>query len=126
MRPKHRRHHPNRPIPESRRCGAAARGFPRAGGTRMSHRLRLHADDLRDYAPSPRREVLPFPGVDDDALLHEEPWRGLSAWHPRSDELTGRAIARAESALEQMERQLHNLRMLLGDQDEAADEPRAA
>ena len=92
----------------------------------MSHRLRLHADDLRDDTRALRREVFPFPGVDDDALLHEEPWRGLSAWHPRSDELTGRHIARAESALEQMERQLHNLRMLLGDQREDDGDPRAA
>jgi hypothetical protein len=78
----------------------------------MRDRLRLNR--LNDPSPAHgRRDAIPFRAPAQAAPFH--------AWRPREDLDT---IANAESALDHAQRQLDNLRALLGQDRE--DDPRAA
>lgn len=92
----------------------------------MDDRLRLNRLDENQRGPmraggSPR-DAIPFPGANDNREMPLAP-APFHAWRPRDDRDT---IANVESALEHAERQLANLRALMGEETAEGDDPRAA
>lgn len=92
----------------------------------MRDRLRLRNLDENQKGPAgpkPGRDSIPFPGAADDSHPQVLPNAPFQAWRPRDEH---DAIANAESALEHAERQLANLRALLGMEAPEENDPRAA
>ncbi len=95
----------------------------------MRDRLRLQNLDLGSRGkPERAREVLPFPGEGSNGprgVLRDEAITNapFQSWRPRD---AGDSIANAESALAHVERQMANLRALMGMDAPEGDDPRAA
>ncbi len=96
------------------------------GGATMRDRLRLNRLDENQKGPArtgPQRDAIPFPGAADDQVVSPLTPAPFRAWRPRDGQDT---IASVESALEHAERQLANLRALLGEDAPDSSDPRAA
>ena len=95
----------------------------------MRDRLRLNNLHLRPRGVTAHADLdsgMRFPGASagaDSQSPSQPPFAPMHAWRPR---LGADSIENAESALDHAERQMANLRALLGMEDQDPDSPRAA